>query len=58
MRDLLFWSWVMGGTPLALALIQQAEYWWHDVMHAWTITRAPVAGERPAGDSGLQWTHS
>jgi hypothetical protein len=24
MRDLVFWTWVMGGTPLALALIRLA----------------------------------
>ena len=57
MRDLLLWTWVVGGTPLALALIGRAVEWSRDAIRAGTIARASAAGERPASDSGLLWTH-
>ena len=57
MRDLVFWTWVVGGAPLALALIWRAVDWSLDAICAGSIARVPAAGERPAGDSSLLWTH-
>jgi hypothetical protein len=57
MRDLVFWTLVMGGTPLALALIGRAAEWSLDAIYAGTIARRSVAGERPGSDSCLRWTH-
>jgi hypothetical protein len=55
MRDLPFWTWVVGGAPLAL--IRRAVEWLLDAICAGTIARGSAAGERPASDSGLRWTH-
>jgi hypothetical protein len=57
MRDLLFWTWVVGGAPLALDLIRRAVEWSLDAIRAGTIARRSAARERLASDSGLQWTH-
>jgi hypothetical protein len=35
MRDLVFWTWVMSGAPLALALIRWAVYWLRDTAQFW-----------------------
>jgi hypothetical protein len=58
MRDLLFWNWVVGGPPLALALIRRAREWLRDAIRAGTIARGSAAGERPASDSRLRWAHA
>jgi hypothetical protein len=57
MRDLLFWTWVMGGAPLALAVIQRALEWSLGAVRSGMVARAPAAGERPASDSALCCTH-
>ena len=57
MSDLLFWTWVVGGAPLALALIRRAVEWSLDAVRAGTIARGSAAGVRPASDSELRWTH-
>jgi hypothetical protein len=41
MSDLVFWTWVAGGTPLALALIRRAVEWSLDAISAGTIARRP-----------------
>jgi hypothetical protein len=57
MRDLLFWTWVVGGAPLALALIRQAVEWLRDAARSGMVARTPAAGKRPANDRSLLWTH-
>jgi hypothetical protein len=57
MRDLLFWTWVVGGAPLALALIRWAVEWLRDAVRCGILARTPAAGKRPASDSSLLWTH-
>jgi hypothetical protein len=57
MRDLLFWTWVVGGAPLALALIRRAVEWLRDATRSGMVARTPAAGERPASDSLLLLTH-
>ncbi len=57
MRDLVLWTWVVGGTPLALALIGRAVEWSLETICAATIAGGAAAGERPTSDSGLRWTH-
>jgi hypothetical protein len=57
MRDLVFWTWVVGGAPLALARISQAVEWLRDAARSGVVARTPAAGERPASDSSLLWTH-
>jgi hypothetical protein len=57
MRDLLFWTWVVAGTPLALALIRRAVEWFRDAVRSRMVARRPDAGERPASVSSLLWTH-
>jgi hypothetical protein len=57
MRDLLLWTWVVGGTPLALALIRRVVEWSLDTIRAGMVARTPAAGERAASDSSLLWTH-
>jgi hypothetical protein len=57
MRDLLFWAWVVGGAPLALATIRRVVEWMHDAVRSRMVTRPPAARERHAGDSSLLWTH-
>jgi hypothetical protein len=57
MRDLVFWTWVMGGAPLALALIRLAMEWLCDAARSGVVARPPAAGERPVSDSSLLWTH-
>ena len=58
MHDLVLWTWVMGGTPLVLALIWRALEWSFDTICAGTIGRRSAARERPASDTGLWWTHA
>ena len=41
MHDLVLWTWVMGGTPLVLALIWRALEWSFDTICAGTIGRRP-----------------
>jgi hypothetical protein len=57
MRDLLCWTGVVGGAPLALAVIRRTVEWSLNAIRAGTIARASAARERPASDSGLRWTH-
>jgi hypothetical protein len=57
MRDLLFWTWVVGGAPLALALIRRAVEWLRDVARSGMVVRTHAAGARPASDSSLLWKH-
>jgi hypothetical protein len=57
MQDLLFWTWVVGGAPLALALIRRAVEWSLDAVRSRMVARAPAAGEQHARDSSLLWTH-
>jgi hypothetical protein len=57
MRDLLFWTWVVCGTPLALALIQRAVEWSLDAVRSGMVARTHAAGEPPPRDSSLLWTH-
>ena len=58
MRDLLLWTLVVGGTPLALALIQRAVEWSRDTFRARTIAGESAAGERPASDDSRLWIHA
>jgi hypothetical protein len=57
MNDFVFWSWVMGGAPLALALISRAVEWLRHAARSGMVARTPAAGDRPASDSSLLWTH-
>ena len=41
MHELLFWTWVVGGTPLALALIGQSLEWWRDAVRSGMLARTP-----------------
>ena len=56
MHEPLLWTWVVGGTPLALALIGRAVEW-GATWSAPDSARTPAAGERSARDSSLLWTH-
>jgi hypothetical protein len=58
MRDLVFWTWVVGGAPLALALIRWAVGWLREATRFAMAERAPAAGKRSASDSSLRWTHA
>ena len=55
MHELLLWTWVVGGTPLAL--VGRAVEWWRDAVRSRILVRTPAAGERSASDSSLLWTH-
>jgi hypothetical protein len=55
MQDFVFWTGVMGGIPLAAALIRLALDWWSDPVRARSISRGPAAPKRPASDSGQCW---
>jgi hypothetical protein len=57
MRDSLFWTGLVGGAPLALALIRRAVQWSLDAIRTGIIARASAARERPPSDSALRWTH-
>jgi hypothetical protein len=57
MSDLLFWTWVVGGAPLALALIRRAVEGLRDAARSGMVARTPAAEKRPASDSSLLWTH-
>jgi hypothetical protein len=46
MDEFVLWTWVVGGTPLALALIQRAAEWSRDAARARMIAHWPAAGER------------
>ena len=41
MRELLLWTWVVGGTPLALALIGRAVEWWRNAVRSGMLARTP-----------------
>jgi hypothetical protein len=56
-RDLVFWTWVMGGAPLALALIKRAVEWLREAARSAMVARTPAAGKPPASDSSILWTH-
>jgi hypothetical protein len=45
MRDLVFWTWVVGGAPLALDLIWRAVEWLRDAARTWMVARTPAVGE-------------
>jgi hypothetical protein len=55
MQDLVFWTGVMGGTPLAAALLRLALDWWSDPVRARSIAQGPAAAKRPTSDSGYCW---
>jgi hypothetical protein len=57
MHELVLWTWVLGGTPLALALIQRAEEWWRDMACARVIARGSAPRKRQASDSPLLCLH-
>ena len=57
MGEFLFWTLVLGGTPLALAFIQQAVARSRDAVRALMIKREDPVRERRAGDSSLFWMH-
>jgi hypothetical protein len=57
MHDLVFWTWVVGGTPLASVLIQRAAEWLRDAVRAGIIARGSATRERQASDRSLLWTH-
>ena len=57
MHELLLWTWVVGGTPLALALIGRAVERWRDAVRSRMLARTPATRERSASDSSLLWTH-
>jgi hypothetical protein len=57
MGEFLFWTWVVGGTPLALGLIQLAVQWSHDAFRARMIAGEPVAEERRASDGSRLCMH-
>jgi hypothetical protein len=58
MSDLVTWTWIMGGTPLILALILRTAEWLHNAVCAGPIAWHSAAKDRPASDSGLWWTHA
>jgi hypothetical protein len=55
MQDFVFWSGVMGGIPMAAALIRLALDRWSDPVRARSIARGPAAAQRSASDSGQCW---
>jgi hypothetical protein len=57
MGELLLWTWVVGGTPLALAMIQRAVEWSHDAIRARMIARESAARGRQASDSSQLWIY-
>jgi len=58
MSDLVVWTWIMGGTPLMLALILRVVERLHNAICVGTVAWQSAAKERPASDSGLWWTHA
>jgi hypothetical protein len=57
MNEFVFWTRVMGGAPLALALISRAVERLRDAARSGMVARPSAAAERPASDSSLLWTH-
>jgi hypothetical protein len=57
MGEFIIWTWLICGTPFALALIQRAAEWLRDAIHARTIAREAAAGRGRASDSSLLWMH-
>jgi hypothetical protein len=57
MDELILWSWVLGGTPLALALIQRAAEWSRDVARARVVPRGSAPRKRQVSDSSLLCLH-
>lgn len=58
MRDLVLWTWVVGGTPLALVLCRRAVDWCLDAISAATMVRTSAVRERSLSDSGIWWKHA
>jgi hypothetical protein len=58
MDDLVLWTWVVGATPLALALIERAAGWSRKAVRTGAIARGDAARKRQASDSSLPWTHA
>jgi hypothetical protein len=50
METLLLWAWVIGATPLTLALIQLAAERLRDAVHAEMSARRPGDGATQAND--------
>jgi hypothetical protein len=57
MDELVLWTWVLGGTPLALALIQRAEEWLRDLARARAVARGSAPRKRQVSDSSLLCLH-
>jgi hypothetical protein len=57
MNNFVFWTWMLCGAPLALALISRAVEWLRHAARSGMVARTPAARERPASDSSLLWTH-
>jgi hypothetical protein len=57
MRDLVLWTWVVCGAPLALAVVQRIAEWWLNAIHALTFVWKHAPPERPGNDRKLRWTH-
>jgi hypothetical protein len=57
MSDFVFWSWVVCGIPLVLALVQRASEWSCSAIRDRTIARGPAVPPRRASDSSILWTH-
>jgi hypothetical protein len=58
MDELILWSCVVGGTPLALAFLGRAAGWTREAMRT-RVTAREVADERRSmSDRSLHWTHA
>jgi hypothetical protein len=55
MEDFVYWTGVMGGIPMAAALLRLALDRWSDPVPAPSTSRGPAAAARPASDSGQCW---
>jgi hypothetical protein len=55
MDEFVLWTWVVGGTPLALALIRRAAEWSLDVARAAVTARGPAVGGRLRSGGSLPW---
>jgi hypothetical protein len=55
MSEFVLWTCVMGGTPLALALLQRAAGWSRDAACAVASALRPAAGERDGRSGPLPW---
>jgi hypothetical protein len=57
MDDLVLWTCVVGGTPLALALILRGVEWSLGAVRAGTVARGSAARERHASDTSISCMH-